>query len=195
MHGADGLGNAQFEFAELHHTHPSDKVMFDEIRAAPEEITLIVLGPLTNLARLLQRDPAIVSQIGQLIIMGGTVTASGNATPAAEFNIYFDPLAAQTVFRSRTTKTLIPLDVTGQVDFHLRFAAISSLGAIEGGQAAAADPAVRVSRPSPGAGAGGHLPARCRGPGRRRASGVVRHGGDGRRRGDARRAHDRRDGV
>jgi purine nucleosidase len=117
MHGADGLGNANFEFAELHHTHASDKVMFDEIRAAPEEITLIALGPLTNVARLLQRDPTIVAQIGQLIVMGGTVTAPGNATAAAEFNIYFDPLAAQTVFRSRTTKTLIPLDVTGQVVF------------------------------------------------------------------------------
>lgn len=117
VHGADGLGNANFPFAELHHTHPSDKVMFDEIRSAPEEITLIVLGPLTNVARLLQRDPAIVAQIGQLIIMGGTVTAAGNATPAAEFNIFFDPLAAQTVFRSRTTKTLVPLDVTSQVVF------------------------------------------------------------------------------
>ncbi len=117
MHGADGLGNAQFPVAELHHMHPSDKVMFDEIRAAPEEITLIALGPHTNLARLLQRDPGIVSQIGQLILMGGAVTASGNATPAAEFNIHFDPLAAQTVFRSRTTKTLIPLDVTDQVVF------------------------------------------------------------------------------
>lgn len=117
IHGADGLGNAQFEFAELHHTHPSDKVMFDEIRAAPEEITIIALGPLTNVARLLQRDPAIVSQIGQLLIMGGTVAASGNVTPAAEFNIHFDPLAAQTVFRSRTTKTLIPLDVSSQVVF------------------------------------------------------------------------------
>jgi purine nucleosidase len=121
VHGSDGLGNAHFEFAELHHTHPSDKVMFDEIRAAPEEITLIVLGPMTNLARLLQRDPGIVSQIGQLILMGGAVESSGNATPAAEFNVYFDPLAAQTVFRSRTTKTLIPLDVTSQVVFTYDF--------------------------------------------------------------------------
>jgi purine nucleosidase len=117
IHGADGLGNAHFEFAELHHTHPSDKVMFDEIRAAPEEITIIVLGPLTNVARLLQRDPAIVSQIGQLLIMGGTVSGPGNVTPAAEFNMHFDPLAAQTVLRSRTTKTLIPLDISSQVVF------------------------------------------------------------------------------
>jgi inosine-uridine nucleoside N-ribohydrolase len=115
VYGADGLGNANFPVAELHHQHPSDKVIADEIRQAPEAVTLVALGPLTNIANMLRRDPALAEQIGQLVIMGGSVRGPGNVTPAAEFNMYCDPLAAREVFRSRTTKTLIPLDVTSQV--------------------------------------------------------------------------------
>ena len=113
--GADGLGNANFPVAELHHQHPSEKVITDEIRMAPEAITIIALGPLTNIANALRRDPGLADQVGQLIIMGGAVKGPGNITPAAEFNIYCDPAAARDVFRSRTTKTLVPLDVTNQV--------------------------------------------------------------------------------
>ncbi len=113
--GADGLGNANFPVAELHHQHPSEKVITDEIRMAPEAITIIALGPLTNIANALRRDPSLADQVGQLIIMGGAVKGPGNITPAAEFNIYCDPAAARDVFRSRTTKTLVPLDVTNQV--------------------------------------------------------------------------------
>lgn len=115
VHGADGLGNAHFPVAELHHQHPSDKVITDEIRKAPESITLVALGPLTNIATVLRRDPGLAEQVGQLVIMGGTVRGPGNVTPAAEFNIYCDPAAARDVFRSRTTKTLVPLDITSQV--------------------------------------------------------------------------------
>ncbi|HVA48241.1 MAG TPA: nucleoside hydrolase [Pirellulales bacterium] len=113
--GADGLGNADFAVAELHHVHPSDKVITDEIRNAPEAVTIVALGPLTNIATVLRRDPTLAEQVGQLVIMGGAVGGPGNITPAAEFNIYCDPAAARAVFRSKTTKTLIPLDVTSQV--------------------------------------------------------------------------------
>jgi len=109
--GQNGLGNVDFAVAELHNIHPAEKVIVDEVRAAPKQITIVALGPLTNIARALARDPQIAQQLGQLIILGGTVTAPGNVTPTAEFNIYSDPVAARTVFRSRTTKTLIPLDV------------------------------------------------------------------------------------
>jgi inosine-uridine nucleoside N-ribohydrolase len=113
--GADGLGNADFPVAELHHVHPSDKVITDEIRKAPESVTIVALGPLTNIATVLRRDPSLAEQLGQLVIMGGTLLGPGNVTPAAEFNIYCDPIAARDVFRSKTTKTLIPLDITSQV--------------------------------------------------------------------------------
>src|SRR5215469_8092332 len=113
--GADGLGNADFAVAELHHVHPSDKVIADEIRKAPESVTIVALGPLTNIATVFRRDPTLAEQVGQLVIMGGTLRGPGNVTPAAEFNIDCDPVAAREVFRSKTTKTLIPLDVTSQV--------------------------------------------------------------------------------
>jgi purine nucleosidase len=115
LFGKDGLGDAGFAVAELHHQHPSEKVITDEIRSAPEAITIVALGPLTNIANAFRRDPGLAAQVGQLIVMGGTFRGPGNVTPAAEFNIYCDPVAARDVFRSRTTKTLVPLDVTERV--------------------------------------------------------------------------------
>ncbi|MFV2068089.1 MAG: nucleoside hydrolase [Pirellulales bacterium] len=115
IHGTDGLGGARFKVAELHHRHPSDKVICDEVRAAPEEVTIVALGPLTNIAAALQRDPGLATLVGHLIVMGGAVTAPGNVTPCAEFNIFCDAEAARAVFRSHATKTLIPLDVTGRI--------------------------------------------------------------------------------
>jgi len=116
LHGIDGLGGVEFEVAELHHQHPSEKVIGDQVRDAPEgAVTLVALGPLTNVARAFVRDPELASALGQVVMMGGTVSGPGNITPAAEFNVYCDPRAAHAVFHSRTTKTLIPLDVTNQI--------------------------------------------------------------------------------
>jgi purine nucleosidase len=103
----------------LHHQHASDKLICDEIHAAADEVTIICLGPLTNLARVLRRDPEVASLVSQIVITGGSVGVGGNVTPAAEFNIYCDPVSAQTVFRSPITKTVIPLDVTRQVSLTL----------------------------------------------------------------------------
>lgn len=113
--GADGLGNAGFAVADLHHAHVSEKVIADEVRNAPDAVTILALGPLTNVCQAIRRDPNLAGQIGQLVICGGAVRVPGDATPAAEYSIYSDPLAAREVFRSRTTKTLVPLDVTTQV--------------------------------------------------------------------------------
>ena len=115
LHGPDGLGGVNFKVAELHHRHPADKVICDEVRAAPEEITIVVLGPPTNIAAALRRDPGLATIVGHLILMGGTVAGPGNVTPAAEFNIYCNPEAARAVFRSPVTKTLVPLDVTSRI--------------------------------------------------------------------------------
>jgi purine nucleosidase len=113
--GEDGLGGADLEVAELRDPHPSEKILCDEIRAAPEAVTIVALGPLTNVARAFARDPELPSLVGQIVMMGGAVRGPGNITPAAEFNIYCDPQSARAVFRSHCTKTLVPLDVTNQV--------------------------------------------------------------------------------
>lgn len=117
LYGSDGLGNSDFQVSQLQHRHPSEKVICDEVRAAPEQVTIIALGPLTNIARAFTRDPSLPGLVNQLIMTGGTLGGPGNVTPAAEFNIYCDPAAARTVFRSPATKTLIPLDITSQIVF------------------------------------------------------------------------------
>ncbi len=113
--GPDGLGDAHLPVAELHHRHPSEKVLADEVRSAPGEVAIVALGPLTNVAAALRREPALADQIHQVVMMGGAVSAPGNVTPAAEFNIYYDPEAARMVLRSPLTKTLVPLDVTSRL--------------------------------------------------------------------------------
>lgn len=119
IHGDDGLGNSGFAVSELHHQRPSEKIICDEVRAAPGDVTIVALGPLTNLARAFRRDPELPMLVDRLIMTGGSVSGIGNVTAAAEFNIYCDPVSARAVFRSKTTKTLIPLDVTRQVAFDL----------------------------------------------------------------------------
>ena len=117
LFGTDGFCGAHFPCAELHHQRPSVKVISDEVRAAPGDVTIIALGPLSNIAAALQQQPDLASIIGHLIILGGTVSGPGNITPAAEFNMYCDAEAARDVFRSQVTKTLIPIDVTTRILF------------------------------------------------------------------------------
>lgn len=115
LYGGDGLGNANFEIAELHNVHPSDKVIVDVVKASPGDVTIVALGPLTNIARAMKRLPDFTNIVQRIVIAGGTVDGPGNATPAAEFNIYCDPIAARETFRAPVAKTLAPLDITMQV--------------------------------------------------------------------------------
>jgi inosine-uridine nucleoside N-ribohydrolase len=119
LHGDNGLGNADFPVSQLHHQHPSEKILCDEIRSAPEQVTLLCLGPLSNLSRAFQRDPSLAQAIDQVIIAGGSADCRGDVTPLAEFNVFYDPPAARAVFRSLTTKILIPLEITQQVRLNL----------------------------------------------------------------------------
>jgi purine nucleosidase len=112
--GTDGFCGAELRVAELHQQHPSTKVMADEIRAASGELTIIAGGPLTNLARLLRLEPELATQIGHLVIVGGTLNGPGDVTPAAEFNVYCDAVSAQFVLGSPVTKTLLPIDIASQ---------------------------------------------------------------------------------
>lgn len=116
LYGADGLGGASFVVAERQHLLPSEKVICDQVREHPHEVTIVALGPLTNIARAFIRDPELPTLVGRIVIMGGTIAGPGNITPAAEFNMHCDPAAAQAVFRSPSTKTLIPLDVTNRIE-------------------------------------------------------------------------------
>jgi purine nucleosidase len=115
--GASGLCGAHFAVAKRHHQHSSVKVICDEVRAAPGDVTIVATGPLSNIASAISQQPDLPPLIGHLIILGGTLAGPGNVTPAAEFNIYCDAEAARAVFRSPVTKTLIPIDLTSRVTF------------------------------------------------------------------------------
>jgi purine nucleosidase len=81
-------------------------------REAPGSVTLCPIGPLTNIATAFRNAPDIVSRVGRIVLMGGAYFQVGNITPAAEFNIYVDPEAADIVFRSGVPLVVMPLDVT-----------------------------------------------------------------------------------
>lgn len=119
LHGEDGLGNAGIVVSRLHHRHPSEKVICDAVRAAPNCVTLVCLGPLTNVARAFQRDPDLPSLVDRIVMSGGAVTGIGDVTAAAEYKMHFDPISARRVFQSPVTKTLMPLDVTRTLKFTL----------------------------------------------------------------------------
>jgi purine nucleosidase len=114
VHGAGGLGNVTLPPATLA-VSPSHAVdlIIEKVRAAPGEIHLVATGPLTNIALALTRDPALVDLVASFTIMGGSYTR-GNATPAAEFNIYADPEAAAQVFAAGWQVAMIGLDLTLQ---------------------------------------------------------------------------------
>ncbi|MGL4942960.1 MAG: nucleoside hydrolase [Thermoguttaceae bacterium] len=119
IYGASGLGNPPFPVTGVRSPYPADKLIAEMIRQHPQELTIIALGPLTNIARAFARDSELASLVRHLYICGGAVACGGNVTPAAEFNIFSDPESARHVFQSVCTKTLIPLDVTNAVSFTL----------------------------------------------------------------------------
>lgn len=87
--------------------------MVETLMAEPSgSVTLATLGPLTNVALALVREPRIAPRVRQIVMMGGGFFEGGNTTPAAEFNIFVDPHAADIVFRSGIPITMMPLDVT-----------------------------------------------------------------------------------
>lgn len=117
VHGPDGLGGADIPRVQLHGGNVSEKVIHEIVKANPREVTILALGPLTNLSRVLRRDPSIVESIGEVVVSGGTWHGHGSITPVADFNFFADPLAARHVVREPLTKTLVPLETTGQVVF------------------------------------------------------------------------------
>ncbi len=117
VHGQTGLDGPVLPEPKmpLQTKHGVDHLV-DALRAAPSgTITLCTLGPLTNLAMALVKAPDIAGRIKELVMMGGGYFEGGNITPAAEFNIYVDPQAADIVFRSGMPITVAPLDLTHTV--------------------------------------------------------------------------------
>lgn len=113
IHGENGLGGAPLSepAGKPLPEHAADFVI-RQVRSRPNELTLVFVGPLTNLALAVQKDPGIVPLVNRVVIMGGAVRAPGNVSPYAEANIYSDPEAADIVFRAGFPLTVVGLDVT-----------------------------------------------------------------------------------
>lgn len=111
-HGENGLGGAVFPEPKLKPiADPAPVLIQHVVRKYPREVTLVTLGPLTNVATALDSDPELAGMISGVVMMGGSLSG-GNITPAAEFNIYVDPEAARIVFQSGIPITMVGLDVT-----------------------------------------------------------------------------------
>ena len=116
-HGDDGLGDVDNwppSIASIA-ARGATEVIVEAARRLGSDLTLIALGPLTNLALALEADSAALRSVGRVVVMGGAIAVPGNATPTAEFNIHVDPEAAARVFAAGLSLDLVPLDATQQV--------------------------------------------------------------------------------
>lgn len=111
-HGENGLGGAVFPEPKVKPVNePAAELIRQIVRKFPGEVTLLTIGPLTNIATALNADPELAGMVRGLVMMGGSLSG-GNITPAAEFNVYVDPEAARIVFQSGIPVTMVGLDVT-----------------------------------------------------------------------------------
>lgn len=112
LHGPNGLGALSLPYASLHHPHAPDKLIADVAHQYPHEVTVIVLGPGTVLARALTRDTELHSVLKQVIWVGGAWHAPGDISAVADLHFYCDPRSAKQIVDSDLSLTLIPLDVS-----------------------------------------------------------------------------------
>ncbi|MFQ6094718.1 MAG: nucleoside hydrolase [Candidatus Bathyarchaeia archaeon] len=117
VHGKDGLGDSNLPEPRIKATDKSAiDLIIEKVTENPGEIILVPIGPLTNIALAIEREPEIVEKVKEIVLMGGaygvTPWGFGNVTPVAEFNIYTDPEAAKIVFESGIKITAVGLDVT-----------------------------------------------------------------------------------
>ncbi len=141
VHGENGLGGVDFPAPKLKPVSENASELISRlVRANPGKITIVAVGPLTNIATVLRADPEIAHMIPEIAIMGGSLSG-GNITPAAEFNLYVDPEAARIVFDAGIPLTMVGLDVTEKVllrEEHVRM--------LERGQGAVSQAAGKIMR-------------------------------------------------
>lgn len=118
-HGTNGFGNVvrPEPKQKLIDQHAADLII-SRVKASPGAISILCIGPLTNVALALMKDPSIAKQVHELAFMGGTILSNGNVTPVATFNVYADPEAAKIVVNSGIPRILmVGTDVTTKVRF------------------------------------------------------------------------------
>lgn len=130
VHGNNGLGDAAIgEPSRAPIAMPAHEFLYSTLAADPGAITLLAVGPLTNLGLALHHHPDIVDLVAEVVVMGGNALVPGNATPVAEANINNDPEAADMVFGAKWQVTMVGLDVTHKIN--LSGAAIDRISAVD----------------------------------------------------------------
>ncbi|MCA9063946.1 MAG: nucleoside hydrolase [Planctomycetaceae bacterium] len=112
LNGRFGLGDVEPEVPDLHNRRESAKLICDVAREFPQQLSVLCLGPLTNLAMAMDLDAELPNLLDSITILGGAFAGGGDVTSAAEFNIWADPGAAQVVLNANVRKRLIPRDVS-----------------------------------------------------------------------------------
>ncbi|MFN8024056.1 MAG: nucleoside hydrolase [Acidimicrobiales bacterium] len=116
VHGANGQGDAPLDPPTTRAVNESAvELIVERVMSEPGAITLVPLGPLTNIARALQAEPRLAANLAGIVLMGGNAFCGGNATPAAEANVVNDPEAADIVFGAECPIVMAGLDVTEQI--------------------------------------------------------------------------------
>lgn len=118
VHGKSGLEGIDPTNKPFLTNNAVDQIL-ELVKKFPNEITLVTLGPLTNIAKALLKDPETMSKVKEITIMGGAIKVPGNKNRVAEFNIFVDPEAAGIVFNFPIPKTIVPLDACNHVRLSL----------------------------------------------------------------------------
>ncbi len=141
VHGDNGLDGVEFPAPKTKPVdEPAAEIIHRIASRSPGEVSIIAVGPLTNVATALRAYPSLTKEIREIVLMGGSLSG-GNMTPAAEFNIYVDPEAASIVFGSGVPLTMVGLDVTEKctlTDDHVK--------TLEAGEDAISKAAARITR-------------------------------------------------
>jgi inosine-uridine nucleoside N-ribohydrolase len=115
VHGKSGLAGFDTTSTKFSLTNNAPNKLVEIVNANPDEVTILALGPLSNVARAINLDSTFVNKVKQFVIMGGAIDVPGNKNRVAEFNFFVDPEAADVVMRSNVPKVLVSLDACNQV--------------------------------------------------------------------------------
>jgi inosine-uridine nucleoside N-ribohydrolase len=118
VHGASGLEGIDPQNEPRLTDNAVDQIL-RLVKENPRELTIVALGPLTNVALAIQKDPGVMRLVKQIVAMGGAIETAGNKNRVAEFNIFVDPEAADIVMRFPVPKILVPLDTCNHVQMRL----------------------------------------------------------------------------
>ncbi|CAL5223594.1 g6133 [Coccomyxa viridis] len=118
VHGDDGFGNMNFpEVQGVKYPGSAADFLIETVAGQPGEVVVLALGPLTNVALAMQKDPAFAENVGELVILGGAFFVNGNVNPATEANFFGDPEAADFVLSQPAKTRIVGLDITHSCTF------------------------------------------------------------------------------